>query len=82
MAIEGMHYELLGHLNAKRAAPTVISDWESAWFSAVKRPGSPLPCPECFLEGRPSTLEPRRKIGNMGEARCATCRTVFVFSEG
>jgi hypothetical protein len=81
MAIEGMHHELLSHLKAKRAAPAVISDWESAWSSAMKSPSSPLPCPECFLAGRESGLEPRRRVGNLGEARCANCRTVFVFSD-
>jgi hypothetical protein len=81
MAIDGMHHELLSHLKAKGAAPTVISEWESAWSRAARRPGSPLPCPECFLEGRVSTLDPRRRIGKLSEARCATCRIVFVFPE-
>jgi len=82
MALEGMHHELLGHLQAKRAEDLLVRAWETAWQSAVLSPGTPLPCPECFLEGRASGLEPRRGVGNLGEARCASCRTVFVFSGG
>jgi len=82
MALEGMHHELLGHLQAKRAEELLVGAWEKAWQGALMSPGSPLPCPECFLAGRASGLEPRRSVGKLGEARCANCRTVFVFSDG
>ena len=82
MALEGMHHELLGHLQAKRAEEVLIAAWERAWQSALVSPGTSLPCPECFLEGRVFGLEPRHGVGNLGEARCASCGTVFVFSGG
>jgi hypothetical protein len=81
MALEGMHHELLSHLRAKRVPPAVISDWETAWSSAVKRSGSLLPCPECILAGKVSCLEPRAGFGQFGLVQCRVCHSKFMFPE-
>jgi hypothetical protein len=82
MALEGMHHELLSHLKAKRAAPSLIDAWETAWHGAMDSPGEPPPCPECFLRGRVSKLQPLPSSGNVGQARCPHCYTVFMFPGG
>jgi len=82
MALEGMHHELLSHLKAKGATQSLVDAWESAWYSALACPGGPLPCPQCFLDGRESMLEPRPSYRNIGQARCQICHTVFMFSGG
>lgn len=82
MALEGMHRELLGHLRAKGALPSLVDDWESAWADALACPGELLPCPQCFLDGQTSRLEPLHRQGHIGQARCRQCRTVFLYSDG
>lgn len=82
MALEGMHRELLSHLHAKRAAQLLIGAWDDAWHDALSKPGEPIPCPECFLDGRMSTLHPLPSYGHLGQARCDHCRTVFMFPGG
>ena len=77
MALEGMHRELLGHLQAKHATQLQIVAWEDAWRDAIA--GSLLPCPECFLGGSVSGLDPLPNCGAIGQARCRCCYTVFMF---
>ena len=82
MALEGMHRELLSHLQAKCAAQPLIGDWEEAWHDALANAGEAipcLPCPECFLKRRMSKLDPLPSHGAFGQARCSRCCTVFVF---
>ncbi|WP_232081433.1 hypothetical protein [Variovorax sp. WDL1] len=79
MALEGMHRELLCHLQAKRAAHLLIGAWEDAWREALADPAEAVPCPECFLKGRTSKLHALSSYGNLGQARCPDCHTVFMF---
>lgn len=85
MALEGMHRELLGHLQAKCAAQLLISDWETAWHDRLGEGAASdtlSPCPECFLKRRMSKLNPFPSHGASGQARCSRCGTVFVFLDG
>jgi hypothetical protein len=79
MAAEGMHRELLSHLRAKRAEQPLIGAWENAWREAQANAGTPIPCPECFLARRMAKLHPLPSYGAFGQAKCASCGTVFVF---
>ncbi|NDZ15881.1 hypothetical protein GXN78_23975 [Variovorax sp. WS11] len=82
MAFEGMHRELLSHLQAKRAEQPLIGAWEKAWRDAQTSAGEPIPCPECFLERRMAKLDPLPSYGTFGQARCSSCGTVFLFPNG
>lgn len=82
MALEGMHDALMDHLKAKGALKLEIDAWENLWWQAQRFPGEPLPCPDCFLDGRVQRLKPLESTGALGAARCESCKTKFEFPGG
>jgi hypothetical protein len=82
MALEGMHHELLSCSKEQGATQFLIDAWENAWYTAQKFPGEPLPCPQCFLDGRVERLVPLPSVSDRGAARCEACKTKFEFAGG
>ncbi|PNG56480.1 MULTISPECIES: hypothetical protein [unclassified Variovorax] len=82
MALEDMHDVLVDHLKAQGALQFAIDCWENLWWQAHNVPDAPLPCPNCFLEGRVERLVPLERTGALGAVRCDACKAEFEFPRG
>jgi len=77
MALEFMHKEMLKQLKKLSATNEVTDKYESAWSSATRNTGLPIPCPSCFIQGILSRLSPLKDEGFASSARCVNCKTKY-----
>lgn len=77
-----MHTYLELYLQAQKASKQTIRGWNKVWTSAKANPSEPLPCPECYMQGRIARLVTLPAEDGKARASCKVCRKTFAWPEG
>jgi len=80
--LETMYKTMIARLKQFDASQEVIDDYTTHWNDAMKNPGKPIPCPDCFRKGnKDSRLEPLPRNGNTENVKCKSCKEYFSYEE-
>lgn len=77
MALENMYEEMFKQLQKSYASNETLDSYATAWASAIKNTGLPIPCPNCFVGGKISRLSPLNDKDGISSARCLDCKEKF-----